>query len=146
MSLNDQSEVVARSMTTLQTNHASFLASGGNLQNAKFHNNAIRKAILPVHLEDVCIPVLHLDLGIYPWMNEALCAEAQKIDSGLTKCPGLVLEDTDSTTFTSIVTSHQRVLNNSFQIFQELHGRMHAESSKKPDLHGSLRRREYKSP
>ena len=35
---------------------------------------------LPIPLEDVCLPALHLDLGIFPWLYEAMLADARQLD------------------------------------------------------------------
>ena len=82
-------------------------ASGGNLQKAEHHHSDIRKLVTPVELHDICIPGLHLDLGIFSWMDGALCAEAQKIDKKLlvSKRTGLSLEGTDSTTIAALVNA-----------------------------------------
>ena len=86
-----------------------FVAAGANLQHARRYNNVIRKAILPVELQDVCIPVLHLDLGIYPWIYGALCADAHQIDIALSKCMFLAADDGDSAAFTALINAYKNV-------------------------------------
>ena len=31
-------------------------------------------------IEDVCIPIYHLDLGIYPWMFQVMLADLWSVD------------------------------------------------------------------
>ena len=85
----------------------------------------IRKAILPVELQDVCIPVLHLDLGIYPWIYGALCADAHQIDIALSKCMFLAADDGDSAAFTALINSYKNVHDTATQ---QLHLQSEAQS------------------
>ena len=32
-----------------------------------------------MHIDDVCVPALHLNLGIYPWMFEAMLIDLNSI-------------------------------------------------------------------
>ena len=58
----------ARSLDSLEQDFAAYQASGSRLTKAKYFNNVIRPAFLPVPLDWVCIPALHLDLGIFVWL------------------------------------------------------------------------------
>ncbi|XP_070537321.1 uncharacterized protein [Ptychodera flava] len=55
-----------RSIDSLIKDHADFLAEGqGKLKNAKEYNNAINNIIFEIPISQVCVPSLHLDLGIF---------------------------------------------------------------------------------
>ena len=45
----------ARTLHTLESDHASFMASGGNLKNAKHFNNAIRSPFFKIPLTQVSL-------------------------------------------------------------------------------------------
>ena len=64
-----------RTFTTLAEHHAEFLASGGVSANAKKYFNVVRPCILPVPIEDACIPALHLDQGIFPCLYDCMLAD-----------------------------------------------------------------------
>ena len=51
----------------------------GSLQQ-KNYNNVIRPSTKPIAIDKVCVPVLHLDLGIFPWPYEAMLCDAESID------------------------------------------------------------------
>ena len=95
----ERDSVEPRSLASLQSDHDSFQKAGGNLSRAKYHNNVIRPAILPFPLEDVCIPTLHLDLGIYPWLFDALSTEVRDLDLLLAKSSALAPVNSDSDDF-----------------------------------------------
>eukprot|EP00117_Sycon_ciliatum_P006751 scpid39357/ scgid10155/ len=59
-----------RTLDTLSLHHGQFMADGGRLSKAKHFYNAIRPAMLSVPIDHVCLPALHLDLGIYLWVFE----------------------------------------------------------------------------
>ena len=71
------------SLDTLVANLWAFQAHGSQLSRAKDHNNVIRPALLPILLDWVCIPALHLDLGIYAWMFDAFLCDVRSLDSDL---------------------------------------------------------------
>ncbi|XP_070544697.1 uncharacterized protein [Ptychodera flava] len=55
-----------RSIEGLIKDHADFLSEGkGKLANAKMYNNAINNVIFDIPISQVCVPSLHLDLGIF---------------------------------------------------------------------------------
>ena len=69
-----------KSLASLRSDHQAFQADGSRLPRAKFFNNVIRPALLPVDLDWVCVPALHLDLGIYLWLFEAMIAGLRELD------------------------------------------------------------------
>lgn len=109
LSRAERPPVSKRSLVTLEQDLQSFTASGGALQHAKHHNNVIRHAILPLSLQQICLPMLHLDLGIFPYLYDAFCAEVRGLDTALVKCPGLIIADTDPTEFKALVQAHNLV-------------------------------------
>ena len=78
-----QPDATARSLDTLEYDYQRFEQAGSPLPRAKHYHNVIRPTMLPVPLVDVCIPSLHLDLGIFPWIFQALCADARTLDAHL---------------------------------------------------------------
>ena len=54
-----------------------------SLDTLEYAYNVIQPTMLPVPLEDVCIPSLNLDLGIFPWIFQALCADARTLNAHL---------------------------------------------------------------
>ena len=56
------------------------MADGGRLSKAKLFYNAIRPALLSVPIDHVCLPALHLDLGIYLWVFDSLDKACKHID------------------------------------------------------------------
>ena len=70
----------ARTLLGLAEDYKRFCEDGARIRRAKEFNNVIRPALLLVPIEDVCILALHLDLGIYPWMFEAMLADLQSLD------------------------------------------------------------------
>ena len=59
-------EADVRTLATLASDYAGFVAAGAIHNQAKLHNNVIRPVLLPIPVDDVAIPNLHLDLGIFP--------------------------------------------------------------------------------
>ena len=72
-----------RTLTTLADHHAEFLAGGSVSANAKMYFNVVRPCILPVPIEDACIPALHLDLCIFPYLYDCMLADTQSLDMQL---------------------------------------------------------------
>lgn len=75
----------SRSLMQLQQDHDRFVAAGTAIQSAKQLNSAIHPALLPIEIEDICILVLHLDLGTFPWLFEAMLRDAEDLDFELTR-------------------------------------------------------------
>lgn len=97
-----------RSLEQLSSDYTRFSEAGGVLSQAKHFHNVIRPQILPVPLENVVIPVLHLDLGIYPWMFEAFMGEIQDLDIQLASLT--TPADTDSSTFVELARLHHTLV------------------------------------
>ena len=72
-----------RTLTTLVEHHAELLASGSVSANAKKYFNVVRPCILPVPIEDACIPALHLDLCILPHLYDCILADTRSLDMQL---------------------------------------------------------------
>ncbi|XP_065192129.1 uncharacterized protein LOC135823213 [Sycon ciliatum] len=87
---------VPRSLATLSSNLLEFIADGERLPNAKLHNNVIRPAILPVPLPNVIVPVLHLDLGIFAWMFDAMLKDLRELDKLLASKAQSAAGDSDA--------------------------------------------------
>lgn len=90
-----------RTLESLGRDHTAFIAAGLKLADAKKFNNCIRPVILPLPLENVIVPVLHLDPGIFLWLCEALTKECQVLDAALARSGTAV--DTDSSQHTETV-------------------------------------------
>ena len=69
-----------RTLDSLASDYQAFQDAGAVLANAKKFHNVIRPAILPIPVEDVCIPALHLDLGIFPYLYYAFVHELRRVD------------------------------------------------------------------
>lgn len=74
------SDMAARTLTKLASDHQAFIAAGSKLAHAKKFNNVIRPCILPAPVHHVIVPALHLDLGIISWMYEAMEKDLKKLD------------------------------------------------------------------
>jgi len=96
-----------RSIQGLREDLERFKAAGSRLQNANHYNNVIREVIFPIAITDVCVPVLHLDLGIFPWLYEAMIRDAEDIDFLLAKCQ--CEHDAASSSFKEIAEKHAQV-------------------------------------
>ena len=70
-----------------------FIAAGGNISQAKKYNNAVRPCILAIPIENAIIPALHLDLGIFTWLFEAMLKELQQLDMLLASKGGSTIGD-----------------------------------------------------
>ena len=87
----------ARTIETLESDHASFMASGGNLKNAKHFNNAIGSAFFKIPLTQaslkiiicttflhgnpqVCPPALHITLGVFYSLFTLFERECHQLD------------------------------------------------------------------
>ena len=94
-----------RSLDLLCTDNAAFVGAGAKLADAKKHNNCIRPPILPVSLDNVIIPVLHLDLGIFAWIFDAMTKDCQMLDVALASSSTAV--GTDSRAYTVTTEMHE---------------------------------------
>ena len=76
-----QQPATLRTLSTLNDNFKKFEADGSRLPPAKYPNNVIRHALLPLSLDGLCIPALHFDLRIYiMWMFQAFTADIRQLD------------------------------------------------------------------
>ena len=57
-----------RSLQHLDKDLKCFEQNSSCLAHTKLFNNVIQPSLLPILLEWVCIPALHLDLRIYGWI------------------------------------------------------------------------------
>ena len=82
----------------------------------------IRPALLPIPLQWVCILALHLDLGIFPWIWDAMIADWRELDGqpaahlGNT---GLHTSDSDTFTRAVILNTEIRAKKDAQQILQD---------------------------
>ena len=84
----------------MHDNLKAFQADGSRLPRAKMFQNVIRPALLQIPLEWVCIPSLHLDLGIYLWLYEAMIADLRDLDVAMAAEIGKSgMDEADSVSF-----------------------------------------------
>ena len=84
----------------MHDNLKAFQADGSRLPRAKMFQNVIQPALLPIPLEWVCIPSLHLDLGIYLWLYEAMIADLRDLDVAMAAEIGKSgMDEADSVSF-----------------------------------------------
>ena len=104
--LSDRASGTPRSLEQLASNYEQFKKDGSRLANAKEFNNVIRPALLPVPIPDICVPALHLDLGIYVWIFDAMVNDLRSLDMSLAKKLGEAgMMEGDSELFMSVVRS-----------------------------------------
>ena len=72
-------------MDKLAEDYKKLIENGSRLRRAKLFNNVIRPALLPVPIEDVCIPALHLHLGIDMWLFEAMVSDLRLLDMAMAR-------------------------------------------------------------
>ena len=101
-------KVKKRILESLATDYAAFVAAGLVTSNAKKFNNVIRPQLLPIPVEDVCIPPLHLDLGIFPYIFYAFLDELRCIDCKIAAL--LITDSQDSEAFKKAVSQFQEVI------------------------------------
>lgn len=90
-----------RTLLSLEDDHARSLADGARLPRAKLFKNVIHPCLLPIAVDHACIPALHLDLGIFVWLYEALVKDSCQLDL-LLSCSAASVQ-TDSADFRSLV-------------------------------------------
>ena len=104
-SRDDQPPQTMRTLNSLASDYQRFKDDGFPLTRAKYFNNAIRPALLPIPVEDVCIPALHLDIGIYLRIFEAMLSYLRCLDLMLAQHLGASgTTDDDSKLFTEAAT------------------------------------------
>ena len=91
---------VLRTLQSMHDNLKAFQADGSRLPRAKMFQNVIRPALLQIPLEWVCIPSLHLDLGIYLWLYEAMISDLRDLDVAMAAEIGKSgMDEADSVSF-----------------------------------------------
>ena len=99
-----------RSLQRLNEDLKRFEQNGSCLAHAKLFNNVIRPSLLPIPLEWVCIPALHLDLGIYGWMFESFISDMRQLDAMLAARVGTSgLSTTDGAAFAEAVERNAKL-------------------------------------
>ena len=84
-----------------------FTAAGAKVSQAKRYNNVIRPCILPIEISNAIIPVLHLDLGIFPWMFSAFLRDLKQLDLAIVaKCDPT---DDDNSNFRKLCLLHKEL-------------------------------------
>ena len=53
---NEQPDIPKRTLTSLKEDFINFQMAGGNIRNAKKHNNVIHENLFDVPLKQVCLP------------------------------------------------------------------------------------------
>ena len=99
------SQACSRSLDSLRADHTAFKNNGGNLARAKLFNNVVRPCLLPVPVSDACIPALHLDLGIFPYIYECLQADGQAFDLKLSAHTSVEVSS-DTSDFHALAQKH----------------------------------------
>ena len=101
-----------RTLDTLAKSYHKFQEAGSPLPRAKAYLNVIRPVLLPIPLEDVCLPALHLDLGIFPYLFDAMLADIRQIDAELAlTISSADLLPSDSAQFTQAVAQQEKLTN-----------------------------------
>ena len=101
-----------RTLDTLAKSYHEFQEAGSPLPRAKAYLNVIRPVLLPIPLEDVCLPALHLDLGIFPYLFDAMLADIRQIDAELAlTISSADLLPSDSAQFTQAVAQQEKLTN-----------------------------------
>ena len=97
---------------SLKVDHERFTENGACLERAKERNNATRPSLIPIAQDWVCIPALHLDLGMYSWMLDAFLADSRALDVQLTLHLGETgLAESDSALFTEAASISTKISN-----------------------------------
>eukprot|EP00117_Sycon_ciliatum_P031026 scpid26618/ scgid24343/ E3 ubiquitin-protein ligase NRDP1; RING finger protein 41 len=97
----------ARSLEKMAEDYAQFTSAGALLSKAKLYNNTIRPVLLPVPVASAIIPVLHLDLGVFPWIFDVFTREVRLLDMQLAEqCDA---EEQDSGRFRALSTANHKL-------------------------------------
>ena len=86
----------------LASDFAAFTINGSLAKDAKKFNNIIRLVVLPVPVENVVIPALHLDLRITPWLLSAFQKQPQALDIKLASSQNVSMVANDIRGFTEM--------------------------------------------
>ena len=63
----------------------------------------------PHSLLEVVIPILHLDLGTFPWIYDALCKDVYQLDVALAQSSAALHQAGDRSQFQALISAHQSV-------------------------------------
>ena len=74
-----------RTLKSLRENLENFSKAGSNLARAKQFYNVIRQPHLDLEPSQWVIPVLHLDLGIFPYIYDRMVAKLQEVDAEIAR-------------------------------------------------------------
>ncbi|KAI8497930.1 hypothetical protein Bbelb_245820 [Branchiostoma belcheri] len=81
LSKDSRPSAALRSLTSLTTNYQRFMAEGkGNIKKAKDFKNVIAIPMFNIPLDQVCVPGLHISLGLYQKMFKMLESDLQDLD------------------------------------------------------------------
>jgi hypothetical protein len=64
----------------LKRDHQQFLQSGGNIKHAKKFNNVIQPHMWDIQIDQICLPALHISLGIFYRLYTLLEQAAHQLD------------------------------------------------------------------
>ena len=112
-----------RSLHSMNECYKSFSTAGHVLAKAKHFYNCIRPSLFCIEPQDVCVPVLHLDLGIFPWLFESMIRDAKDIDTTLAQI-SLSVSESASAEFSKAVRQQQQIQHDRDQL-QTLNTQMH---------------------
>ncbi|XP_078620860.1 uncharacterized protein LOC144887476 [Branchiostoma floridae x Branchiostoma japonicum] len=78
--VEEQGTPAKRTLASLADHHRSFQQEGSAIRKAKDHKNVIAPYILPVRIDQVCIPELHISLGLFNKYFSQLEREVRDLD------------------------------------------------------------------
>ena len=81
----ERCDSVPRTLESLSEDLTRYEADGRVLTRAKNYNNVIRPVLLPIPITNACIRALHLDLGIFVYLYDAMLADSRELDLLLAK-------------------------------------------------------------
>lgn len=88
--------------TTLRSGQDTFVADGARMPRAKLFRNVVRPALLPIAVDHAALPALHLDLGIYMRLYNALLKDCCKLDLKLAKAAHTTASGSDFADFVKV--------------------------------------------
>lgn len=100
----DAADSVLRTLDSLAADHDRFVSDGSNQALVKNYNNALRSSLFPVPVENVVVPALHLDLGIFPWIFDCFVDEVRQLDLQL--AASTAANESDTRSYTDLSKLH----------------------------------------
>ncbi|XP_031571701.1 uncharacterized protein LOC116305861 [Actinia tenebrosa] len=79
-SLDERGKKPSRTIETLKEDNKWFIEAGSNIKKAKMFNNAIRPPLFDIPIEQVCLPGLHISIGIFNRLYDLLVQELHTLD------------------------------------------------------------------